>query len=570
MRIIFLINFLIIIFIFLSNFNLIISQNEPDITSKNTNKRINHKNNRLLKGYLKKKFIGKDKVYRKKNKKYINKAINVELTNDFNNWHKIRYKDENIFNINKNNEIYVFNFDLKSTYNINPITSETYMINEDYKKNDLLIRYNNNKFNQNEEVQRHITKFANNQILKKDIVYQNQNIKQKEYKYHEENRNTYYSPDDEEFDYGMRHYRNERNFHHHDYNSMRHGSRGSSYINQPNIYSNYQSGGHKSKFTEYMNHIYQIMMVFFFIGLIYKLFLGNKQNDKYALAWYDANKDYFKERYEIFGLIEDEENGTFTKPEDMKDCILIKENPNNYKLICGNYRYIQYIAVNLQFHKRYDMSLLIASFFVSLKDKIVFQVTFNSVDPCGWVFCLGKKSQNALIKDNYEDLNYFCDIYYPKFMDEYMCLISEDLDIFEELFNNNKSLLQYYKNVEPYIETIYYSDLINLITEKNNIYFSFEIDLTTSYQNRILLEITHFVNLFVDSLAQIKYTNEFKEKVNNKRILYKESKINDSRKKEIEEKEKHDFIEKWKIKNKMKGKKGLERKKLEKQLKKYQ
>ena len=134
MRIIFLINFLIIIFIFLSNFNLIISQDNQDTTTKNTNKRINHKNNRLLKGYLKKKFIGKDKVYRKKNKKYINKAINVELTNDFNNWHKIRYKDENIFNINKNNEIYVFNFDLKSTYNINPITSETYMINEDYKK----------------------------------------------------------------------------------------------------------------------------------------------------------------------------------------------------------------------------------------------------------------------------------------------------------------------------------------------------------------------------------------------------------------------------------------------------
>ena len=38
----------------------------------------------------------------------------------------------------------------------------------------------------------------------------------------------------------------------------------------------------------------------------------------------------------------------------------------------------------------------------------------------------------------------------------------------------------------------------------------------------------------------------------------------------IEEKEKRDFIEKWKIKNKMKGKKGLERRKLQKELEKYQ
>ena len=172
------------------------------------------------------------------------------------------------------------------------------------------------------------------------------------------------------------------------------------------------------------------------------------------------------------------------------------------------------------------------------------------------------------IKDNYEDLNLFCEIYHPSFMDEYICLISEDLDIFVELFKN-KRLLQYYKNVEPFIETIYYSDIINLFTEENNIYFSFDIDLSASYQNRIFLEITHFVNVFVDGLAQIKYTKEFKEKVNNNRILYKENKINDSRKKEIEEIEKKNFIEKWKIKNKMKGKSGYERAKLERKLKKY-
>ena len=476
--------------------------------------------------------------------------------------------DDKENNINDYYDVFAF----EESYNIYSSISETYIINDDYKKNDLLIKFNSNKYNQEEQIQRHLTKNINNKkLFKKDNFIQN-NDNKVNYEYEKINRNINLPPNDEEFDYEIKHYRNGKNFHHQDYNTIRHGaygSQGSSYISQPNVYSSYQNKGNKSKFSEYMNHIYQLMMVFFFLSLIYKLIFGNKQNDKYALAWYEANKDYFKERYEIFGLVEDEESGTFVKPEDMKDCILIKENPNNYKLICGNYRYIKYIVVNLQFHKRYDMSLLIASFFVPLKDKIVFQVTFNSVDPCGWVFCLGRKSQSDLIKENYEDLNYFCEIYQPDFMNECMCLISEDLDVFVEMFNNNKNLMQYYRSVEPFIETIYYSDLINLITEENNIYFSFDIDLSTTYQNRILLEITHFVNLFVDSLAQIKYTKEFKEKVDNNRMLYKESKINDSRKKEIEEKEKHDFIEAWKIKNKMKGKKGLERKKLEKQLKKY-
>ena len=581
-------NFLILLIIF-SNINSIINQNNKEKNIKKQkikNQKLSEKQKRKIINEIffskikTNKNINKNKHHKNDNNKLtdknnIMKNINIEIPNNFNNYQAIKYNNEKLlFDEKENNVIDYYDvYSFEESYNIHPFISETYIINEDYKKNDLLIRFNNNKYNQEEQVQRHLTRnINNNKLFKKDNFIQN-NENKISYEYEKTNRNINIPPNDDEFDYEMRHYRNGKNFHHQDYNTIRHGpygSQGSSYISQPNVYSSYPNKGPKSKFSEYMNHIYQLMMVFFFLSLIYKLIFGNKQNDKYALAWYEANKDYFKERYEIFGLVEDEESGTFIKPEDMKDCILIKENPNNYKLICGNYRYIKYIVVNLQFHKRYDMSLLIASFFVPLKDKIVFQVTFNSVDPCGWVFCLGRKNQSSLIKENYEDLNYFCEIYQPDFMNEYMCLISEDLDVFVEMFNNNKNLMQYYKSVEPFIETIYYSDLINLITEENNIYFSFDIDLSTTYQNRILLEITHFVNLFVDSLAQIKFTKAFKEKVDNNRMLYKESKINDSRKKEMEEKEKHDFIEKWKIKKKMKGKKGLERKKLEKQLKKYQ
>ena len=137
-----------------------------------------------------------------------------------------------------------------------------------------------------------------------------------------------------------------------------------------------------------------------------------------------------------------------------------------------------------------------------------------------------------------------------------------------ELFNN-KDLFKYYKIVENYIETIYYSDMISNYIEGNNVFFSFEIDLTKPNQEKLLLEITHFVNLFIDTLAQLKYQKEFKDKAKQSRISFERTKMDANKRKEIEEKEKRDFIEKWRIKNKMKYKRGAERKKLERELNKY-
>ena len=595
MKSFFLFNFLILFIIF-SNINNI--SNNPLETTKQIDLNKSKKKTKKNSHNYKKQKIFKYFFLSKINTKIVD--INEELSPDFNNFKSINYKNTKILFTKEKYELKdnpYFN-KLKEGYNIKSKISNNYLIKENYRKNDFLIKYLNTKSSQENENEINIPTQNNNQnqntqIVNKDSIknnfhknHYNQYIPQNHFNIHNPMNNRFhnnyipnerniiyndysnyqYNTLDDEFDNGNQDFNHRRNIHGDDFN-MRYNSHSSNSFHKHHpTFTNTQP--HKSKFSEYMNSIYQIMMVFFFIGLVYKLFFGNKQNDKHALEWYEANKDYFKERYEIFGLVEDEENGSFKKDENMKDNIMIKENPNNYKLICGNYRYIKYIAISLQFHKRYDMSLMVASMFIPLKDKIVYQVTFNSVDPCGWVFCISRKNQCNIIKDNYEDLNLFCEVYQPKFMDENMCLISEDYDIFDELFKI-KNLLQYYKNIEPFIETIYYSDFINLLTEENNIYFSFDIDLSNSFQKRIYLEITHFVNLFVDGLAQIKYTKEFKEKVNNNRLLYKENKINDSRKKEIEEKEKKNFIEKWKIKNKMKGKSGFERKKLERKLKKY-
>jgi hypothetical protein len=326
-----------------------------------------------------------------------------------------------------------------------------------------------------------------------------------------------------------------------------------------------------SKWRKFLSLFYQIMMIFFVVSFAYNYFLGKNQNDKHALVWYNENKEYFEERYDYFGVEDDDK---LKRPKNssislMRDCKLIKENPYYYKLTCANYRYIHYLTVVLEFHKRYDMTSILSSIFISPKDRLVFQVSFEPTQNVGWIFCVSKKKQSKSLKKSYEDLSYFCQVYEPSSFNNNMCLISESLEMFMELFNN-KSLFHYYKSVENYLEAIYYSDMITAYVEGNNIFFSFNIDLTRPYQNRILLEITHFVNLFVDTLAQLKYSKEFKEKVKNSRIMFERTKMDASKRKEIEEKESRDFIEKWKLKKKMRTKKGAERRKLERELNKYQ
>ena len=180
-----------------------------------------------------------------------------------------------------------------------------------------------------------------------------------------------------------------------------------------------------------------------------------------------------------------------------------------------------------------------------------------------------KKKQSKSLKKSYEDLNFFCQIYEPSNFNNYMCVISESLEVFMELFNN-KSLFHYYKCIEVYLEAIYYSDMISAYVEGNNIFFSFNIDLTRPNQEQKLLEITHFVNLFVDTLAQLKYSKEFKETTKKSRIMYERTKMDESKRRIIEEKEKRDFIKRWILKRKIKTKKGAEKRRLIEELNKLQ
>ena len=234
-------NFLIFLIIF-SNINYIINQNSKDKNIKKQkikNQKLSEKQKRKIINeiFFTKKMTNKNINKNNKHKNGINKLtdknnkvknINIEISNNFNNYQAIKYNNEKLmFDEKEINVIDYYDvYSFEESYNIHPSISETYIINEDYKKNDLLIKFNNNKYNQEEQVQRHLTRnINNNKLFKKDNFIQN-NENKINYEYEKTNRNINIPPNDEEFNYEMRHYRNGKNFHHQDYNTIRHGPYG--------------------------------------------------------------------------------------------------------------------------------------------------------------------------------------------------------------------------------------------------------------------------------------------------------------------------------------------------------
>jgi hypothetical protein len=137
-------------------------------------------------------------------------------------------------------------------------------------------------------------------------------------------------------------------------------------------------------------------------------------------------------------------------------------------------------------------------------------------------------------------------------MDDRHTLLAEHNLTFIDLFTN-KTLLNFYKQIEPHVDFIYYTDQNTFSKDKHALFFSFEIHLNqqTGHERR-LLEITHFVTLFSDCLAQIKYKPELVKEFERNRISFERNKMEDTIRKEVEEKEKEEFIKQWKEKDKLK------------------
>ena len=100
--------------------------------------------------------------------------------------------------------------------------------------------------------------------------------------------------------------------HHRGMGGNSHHSRGNNYNNyggQTFVDNNYNNNNSKSGFFNSFTSsgIYQLLMIMFLGSFIYNCIFGNTQNDKFATNWYQANKQYFEERYEELGITKEQE-----------------------------------------------------------------------------------------------------------------------------------------------------------------------------------------------------------------------------------------------------------------------
>ncbi len=97
------------------------------------------------------------------------------------------------------------------------------------------------------------------------------------------------------------------------------------------------------------------------------------------------------------------------------------------------------------------------SFFLSNKDRLIYEVAINPTEEVGWMFCICKRRDAKALRKSYPDIDFFSNNYDPSIINDRLTVLSENIEIFMELFQN-KNLLNYYKAVEPYVDVIYYTD----------------------------------------------------------------------------------------------------------------
>ncbi len=73
------------------------------------------------------------------------------------------------------------------------------------------------------------------------------------------------------------------------------------------------------------------------------------------------------------------------------------------------------------------------------------------------VFCLCLRKDISVIMNNYIDIKVFTKTYSPQYILEDYVVLAENCEIFNEIINN-KRIIEVYKEIESYLEMIYYSD----------------------------------------------------------------------------------------------------------------
>ena len=262
----------------------------------------------------------------------------------------------------------------------------------------------------------------------------------------------------------------------------------------------------------FLKYFYEICMISLLVIYIINAIMGVKINRKLAESWLEKNKKFFEDNYAHLGG---------EKEYNPNQITLIKDSYNDYRFFASGRVYLSWLLVDINLKRRQDLiSILSEIFLFNERDKIMYEVSLTPTEDIPCIFAICKKKDIKANKKNYRELEEFTEVSNPYFMDKNYVMLTEDEDTTNKIFNN-KELMNQYKNIEKFIDLIFFTDR-RTAKDKHGLVISFE--LKGSYTEADFYDMNIFTHTLIDVLGSTSVKGAYKKEASARRKEY-EAKI---------------------------------------------
>ena len=262
----------------------------------------------------------------------------------------------------------------------------------------------------------------------------------------------------------------------------------------------------------FLKYFYEICMISLLVIYIINAIMGVKINRKLAESWLEKNKKFFEDNYAHLGG---------EKEYNPNQITLIKDSYNDYRFFASGRVYLSWLLVDINLKRRQDLiSILSEILLFNERDKIMYEVSLTPTEDIPCIFAICKKKDIKANKKNYRELEEFTEVSNPYFMDKNYVMLTEDEDTTNKIFNN-KELMNQYKNLEKFIDLIFFTDR-RTAKDKHGLVISFE--LKGSYTEADFYDMNIFAHTLIDVLGSTSVKGAYKKEASARRKEY-EAKI---------------------------------------------
>ena len=262
----------------------------------------------------------------------------------------------------------------------------------------------------------------------------------------------------------------------------------------------------------FLKYFYEICMISLLVIYIINAIMGVKINRKLAESWLEKNKKFFEDNYAHLGG---------EKEYNPNQITLIKDSYNDYRFFASGRVYLSWLLVDINLKRRQDLiSILSEIFLFNERDKIMYEVSLTPTEDIPCIFAICKKKDIKANKKNYRELEEFTEVSNPYFIDKNYVMLTEDEDTTNKIFNN-KELMNQYKNLEKFIDLIFFTDR-RTAKDKHGLVISFE--LKGSYTEADFYDMNIFAHTLIDVLGSTSVKGAYKKEASARRKEY-EAKI---------------------------------------------